>query len=776
MMQRAILALCLLLMTASAMAEAVLVDGTRSWPLYLDGKVTVLEDPLQNLSLEAAAELLSGSRPAPPGTVSRELPSGRSQSAWWIHTEIVNIGSEPLSLLATPGTTLLKNVDFHIRQHQAWRTVHAGLAVPMSRQEDPSREPILDFLLAPGERVQLVLRAQSVGDIGLNPKLYTPAAFQAREARAALWDGALLGGLGALAWSVLLLYAFTRSKPFFWLGALSLNVALFEASLRGYAHMYLWPEAAEWSYRSATAMSLAASILMVGFIFSLAEHEKIALPARRVFLAIAGLQSVILAMSMVGDLSLASRLGSHVSAVLRVCLVVAAAVLVWKRTPTGMAMLLATAFSFFNISLRLAQQQGLAPDFFVRLGSDIWPNPVIALMGLGFNLVVFTSWISLVGRQRRAAQEALATLQQNKQERLRSEVARQTRALNEALQYAEEKNRQKTLTLGYIGHDLRAPLATIAGYARLLSQQESSDDKRHVRAIERSVNYQLALIDELLEYTRTDLQPLEIKAVPTCLPSLLEDIATYAQTLSASGHNRFAYEPASVLPQTVVLDGRRLQQVLLNLLSNAAKFTQHGDIRLRVSAVRQEEDWLLQFTVQDSGTGIDLTEQASIFDAFRQLQHAQGGVGLGLYIAQRIVQGMGSDLGLSSSKGAGSTFTFTLRVPATDAVTVAPVARTMPAPTLAVDRKDCLAPPADSRLELAKLARDGRLTDIEHWLDALSKSHPAASGFYQAVRQLLDTLDFERLEALALAPGMQDEPGERQGFPASLPAASSATT
>lgn len=763
MMQRALLALCLLFMTASAMAAEVLIDGTEDWPLRLAGKVTVLEDAPQSLSLETAVDLLDGSRPAPHGTVSRELPSGRSQSAWWLHTEIVNTGSEPLSLLVTPGTTWLKNVDFHIRQHQAWRTVHAGLAVPMSQQKNPSREPILDFVLAPGERVQLVLRAKSVRDIGLDPKLYTPAAFQAREARAALWDGALLGGLGALAWSVLLLYAFTRSKPFFWLGALSLNVALSEAAVRGYAHMYLWAEAAEWSYRSSTVMSVVSSILMIGFIFSLAEHEKIALPARRLFLAIAGVQSVILVMSVVGDVFLASRLLSHAGTVLRVCLVVVAAVLVWKRTPTGMAMLLATAFLFFNISLRLAQQQGVAPDFFVRLGNDIWPNPVIALLGLGFNLVVFTSWISLVGRQRRAAQDALANLQRNEQERLRSEVDRQTRALNEALQYAEEKNRQKTLTLGYISHDLRAPLATIAGYARLLSEQEGSG-KQHVHAIERSVNYQLALIDELLEYTRTDLQPLEIRAVPTSLAALLDDIATYAATLAESRHNRFVYELASPLPQTAVIDGRRLQQVLLNLLSNAAKFTQHGEIRLRAHAARLEADWLLQFTVQDSGIGIDMAEQANIFDAFRQLQHAQGGVGLGLYIAQRIVQGMGSDLELSSSAGAGTTFMFTLRVPADGVFTVAPVVRTMFAPTRISNAEGRPAPPADSRLELAKLARDGRLTDIEHWLDTLSERHPAASDFYQEVRHLLHTLDLERVEALALAPDMQNEPGKRRGF------------
>src|SRR5690606_6080120 len=142
-------------------------------------------------------------------------------------------------------------------------------------------------------------------------------------------------------------------------------------------------------------------------------------------------------------------------------------------------------------------------------------NPIIALGGLATNLAVLTAWIVLIGKQRQAAQDTLIDWQAREQERLKEQIALKTTELNKALQYAEEKSRQKTETLGYIGHDLRAPTATIVGYTRLWGDVLTAEQDRNVKAIERSAQSQLKLIDELLEYAKNELKPRELKPSPT---------------------------------------------------------------------------------------------------------------------------------------------------------------------------------------------------------------------------------------------------------------------
>ncbi|MDQ8035580.1 MAG: HAMP domain-containing sensor histidine kinase, partial [Bordetella sp.] len=319
----------------------------------------------------------------------------------------------------------------------------------------------------------------------------------------------------------------------------------------------------------------------------------------------------------------------------------------------------------------------------------------------------------------------------------------------------ESRNRQKIETLSYVGHDLRAPLATIQGYVRLLRASPQAPKPEHLDAIERSVAFQLALVEEVLDYAKAELQPLHVAPGPTSLRELLEELMPYASVLASTTGNRFSYLPPAALPASVRLDGHRLQQVLLNLLSNAAKFTSQGTIVLRVSARRDAQHalWHLGFSVEDSGMGMTLTQQECIFDAFVQLERSGCGVGLGLFIAQRIVEQMGGGLRVRSAPDAGSTFSFEIEAAELDGARL-----TMP--TLAPRETAVSAlfptgqwldvPPAPARLELAMLARDGLFSEIEDWLPRTVALHPGFDDFYAEVRKAVFSLDLHRLETLAL--------------------------
>lgn len=326
--------------------------------------------------------------------------------------------------------------------------------------------------------------------------------------------------------------------------------------------------------------------------------------------------------------------------------------------------------------------------------------------------------------------------------------------LRKALANAEAKDRQKVEILGYVSHDLRAPLSTISGYSSLLLANANEDQRKHLLAIQRGVRYQLSLIDELLEYAKAELQPLAIQPVTTDLPLLLDNIAEYGIALCSHQNNGFRYEPSTQIPQRINIDGKRLQQVLLNLLSNAAKFTRDGLVTLSVTAHKEEAIYALKFAVSDTGIGVDLDQDADIFSAFHQVQAASGSTGLGLFIVRHIVEAMGGSLSVTSVYGNGATFSFVLFAPADEADAdwaVVEQRETEPVGSSSMPSMPRNFMPEDGALDvLAGLALQGRFTDIEHWV-AHHADQVAHAEFIAQLLDLLERLDFRGIHRLALS-------------------------
>ncbi len=364
--------------------------------------------------------------------------------------------------------------------------------------------------------------------------------------------------------------------------------------------------------------------------------------------------------------------------------------------------------------------------------------------GPGFNIIDNSSLMNLLTAMLQVLLPIIGTTTFGLMmfDRVRREAAESQASL------ADKKNLEQ---LSYLGHDLRAPLSTIVGYARLLSQTQTAEQASHLRAIERSASYQMELIDEMLDHAKRALQPLEIRLQPTQMKSLLENVVQHGKSLSGQQHNRFEFTAATPLPELIHSDPRRLQQILLNLISNAAKFTRKGQIRFIVSAKPgPANQTALTFVVSDTGSGISPQDQQAIFNAFEQRDERPGSVGLGLYIARTAIRNMGGELILDSAPGTGSSFSVHLpaQILSENTITL-PTQVWDSSPTPKTTSALPSTPTAAVLQTLASLAANGELSEIERWIEAQNREQPTHSDFYDQVHLALERLDFTRIELLA---------------------------
>ena len=243
-------------------------------------------------------------------------------------------------------------------------------------------------------------------------------------------------------------------------------------------------------------------------------------------------------------------------------------------------------------------------------------------------------------------------------------VAQRTAELYVAKEVAEAANHAKSTFLATISHEVRTPLNAVINYTGFLRdlRPPPPDDTDHAHFVDRimvSADHLLELFTDMLDLSRIEMGQLTLQRTPTDLQPLLEEAVATTMPSIATRPIELRTAIPTPLPSMTV-DARRLHQVLLNLLANAAKFTEQGTITLQATA----DDASITIAVHDMGIGIAPTDQIRIFDAFQQMQDGMtrryGGTGLGLAICRHLVEAHDGTLTVQSALGKGSTFTITL--------------------------------------------------------------------------------------------------------------------
>ncbi|MGE0913291.1 aerobic respiration two-component sensor histidine kinase ArcB [Escherichia coli] len=230
----------------------------------------------------------------------------------------------------------------------------------------------------------------------------------------------------------------------------------------------------------------------------------------------------------------------------------------------------------------------------------------------------------------------------------------------------ERASRDKTTFISTISHELRTPLNGIVGLSRILLDTElTAEQEKYLKTIHVSAVTLGNIFNDIIDMDKMERRKVQLDNQLVDFTSFLADLENLSALQAQQKGLRFNLEPTLPLPHQVITDGTRLRQILWNLISNAVKFTQQGQVTVRV---RYDEGDMLHFEVEDSGIGIPQDELDKIFAMYYQVKDSHGGkpatgTGIGLAVSRRLAKNMGGDITVTSEQGKGSTFTLTIHAP-----------------------------------------------------------------------------------------------------------------
>lgn len=634
-----------------------LEDGVVS---YVLGKhLDYLEDASNDLSI---AEVQSEDIQSMFRSSQVETPNfGHTRSSIWIRVKLKNSSQRRDWILEVRAQRIetmdvyLLGEGFEQRDHQ-----QDGVYFPFSRRAVPARYANFSIKLPPGGETTLFMRAKAAGSMSLPLVLWQPEAFIKTGYREQMVMGIYYGTIVAIFLVNLIAFVVIRDIVFVYYLAYLLVFGSLQFALNGH-FIDLFPGSGpSFAARFVFLFVPLATCAVLQFVRVFLDLKKYLPWANRLIHGLSLVSMLSLLMPLATGNAVAIKFGTaFLFFSVIVCL--ALSMICLRKCPRQARYFLIawTGFLVGVVALALKNFNLLPSVFLTEYGMQI---------GSFFEFILLT--YALADRVKILRQER-EKIQQDTLQELESRVQERTRELVAQREVAERATQFKSEFLANMSHEIRTPMNAIVGYAHLALRTElSTQQKNYLAGVTGAARSLLGLLDDVLDFSKFEAGKLQLEQAGFNLGDVVGNVSamTALQAQDKGIALTFWIDPGA--QRWLVGDALRFGQVLLNLVNNAIKFTEQGEV-----AVSIQQNWRRQgmeggegeveLAVRVRDTGIGISEEASrhLFQSFNQADRSitrrYGGTGLGLAICKQLVEAMGGGIGLRSAPGQGSTFTFT---------------------------------------------------------------------------------------------------------------------
>lgn len=605
--------------------------------------VQFIEDQNNHLTFEDILNLA----PSSFNQVSnKNINQGISNSAYWLKLELQsNHDKAPTRwIIEHPNPTLDQITAFIPNQNRHYEVITSGDHLNFHGRPNTFSNPTFTFQLAPGETKTIYIRVAGHAIKNFIFHLRSEREFQIYSSKFYSGHGVFFGLLILMAIANLLLYFPTKNFTYIFYAAHIISYGLFLATQLGLSSQFLWP-ANTWLNTQALAISASSSMF---FMCVLASSFLEIVNYSRFINNIIKLEALVVLLSAVGLLTFKTTQLVNVVVwsffIIIISNFIFAVIAYFKGNKSARFFILAWCAFTFTFALGAMTAAGKLQLYI--------PTTYLQQVGIILEMLLFS--VALFDRVNQLRQANIIAEMKNKA------------LLKESNSHLEQANLLKDQFLATISHELRTPLNGIEGALKLIrSQQLSATVKEYLELASRSSNAIVKMIDDILLLTEIQSGQNKSMAVKMDLAKFLNRLCAFYKPVANNKGIKLEKHIGKSLPDYVIAEEKFLERILAPLIDNAIKFTHHGTVSFSCFA-NKEDDCRdrITFKIEDTGKSIPEENATDLFQPFKQADgsHSRkyGGLGLGLSMAQQLVDSLGGNIYYSNNNGQGNTFTVEL--------------------------------------------------------------------------------------------------------------------